>query len=136
MAKVYTGKDGSLLIAGVTAGKVVNWSLEGQSDVLDTTTLADNFRTYTLGLRGFTGSATLLFYSSDTGTNDALTLLKRGKDGTATTLTLRLGAAGTALVKDTTINCIITSYQIGASVGELVQASISFTVDGEPTYLV
>lgn len=137
MAKVYTGRDGSLLIDDTTAGKVVSWSLEGQADVLDTTSLADDFRTYELGMRSFTGSATLLFYTNDAGGNDAETLLKAAKSGTKTSLKLRLGATGTPTLKDTSISCIITSYSFGASVGELVQASISFTVSGEPTtYLV
>jgi len=136
MAKVYTGRDGSLLIGGVTAGKVVSWSLEGQTDALDTTSLADDFRTYEVGMRSFTGSATLLFYTNDAGGNDAETLLKAAKAGTKTSLILRLGVTGTPTIKDTSISCIITSYSFGASVGELVQASISFTVSGEPTYLV
>jgi hypothetical protein len=136
MAKVYTGRDGALLIGGTTAGKVVNWSLEGQADVLDTTSLADDFRTYELGMRSFTGSATLLFYANDAGRNDAEVLLKAAKAGTKTSLILRLGATGTPTLKDTSISCIITSYSFGAAVGELVQASISFTVSGEPAYLV
>ena len=142
MARVYTGRDGALLIYRdpdgevINAGKVVNWSLEGQADVLDTTSLADDFRTYELGMRSFTGSATLLFYANDSGRNDAETLLKAAKAGTRTRLSLRLGATGTPTIKDTVITCIITSYSFGASVGELVQASISFTVSGDPNYLV
>ena len=136
MAKVYTGKDGSSLVDGATAAKVINWSVEGQSDALDTTTLGDSFRTYEVGLQGFTGSATLLFYADDVGKNDALELLKKAKSGAKTSLIVRLGVVGSSLSKDTSLSCIITSYQYGASVGEIVQASISFTVSGEPSYLV
>ena len=136
MAKVYTGKDGSLLVDGVVAGKVINWSVEGQADVLETTTLGDSFRNYETGLQGFTGSATLLFYADDAGKNDALELLRKAKSGAKTSLIVRLGTVGSSLLKDTSLSCIITSYQYGASVGEIVQASISFTVSGEPSYLV
>jgi cell division inhibitor SulA len=69
--------------------------------VLDTTSLADDFRTYELGMRSFTGSATLLFYANDSGRNDAETLLKAAKAGTKTSLILRLGATGTPTLKDT-----------------------------------
>lgn len=145
MAKVYTGKDGSLVLLGDpirTIAKVINWSLEGQADALDTTTLGDSFRTYEIGLQGFTGSATLLFYAADDGENSASRLLKLAKAGSVDAagskiaLSFRLGVPGTALGKETVLTPLITSYQYGASVGEIVQASISFTVTGEPNYLV
>jgi hypothetical protein len=39
MAKVYTGRDGRLLIDGTEQIKVSNWTLTGSLEVLETTTL-------------------------------------------------------------------------------------------------
>ena len=76
MAKVYTGRDGRLLIDGTEQIKVTNWSLTGNLEVLETTTLGDSQRTYTPGVQEFNGNATLLYYNDGTGRNDAATALK------------------------------------------------------------
>lgn len=128
MAKVFTGKDGKMLIGTTEAGKVVDWSLEGQSEALETTTLNDSYRTFTQGLVGFSGSATLLYYKPDSGTNTVSTLFKEARDGNEVVLTLRL-LDGTAN-NDLKFTAIVTSFSIGASVGEIVRANFGFTVTG------
>lgn len=129
MAKAFTGKDGKLLIGTTEAGKVVDWSLEGQNEILETTTLNDSFRSFVTGIIGFSGSATLLYYKPDSGDNSASTLINQARVGNAVTLTLRL-VDGTSN-KDITVSALITSFQIGAAVGEVVRAAFSFTVTGD-----
>ena len=76
MAKIFTGKDGRLLLDDLEQVKVTNWSLTGNLEMLETTSLGDNQRTYCPGLQEFSGSATLLYYSYGEGRNDASTELR------------------------------------------------------------
>lgn len=129
MAKAFTGKDGRLLIGTTEAGKVVDWSIEGQNAVLETTTLSDDYRTFTAGLIGFSGSATLLYYKPDSGDNSASVLLQEARAGRQVKLVLRLVDGTTD--KDIKFDALISSFSIGASVGDIVRASFGFTVTGD-----
>jgi len=139
MAKVYTGRDGQLLLGGSTVVKVTNWSLQADLETLETTTLGDNIRSYTPGLQAFSGSATILYYKDDNGSINTSGLLnklvKTGSGGVSASdkvkLTLRL-ADGNDL-NDVTMTAYITSASIGASVGEIVSAQISFQGTGALT---
>ena len=134
MAKTYTGRDGSLLLNGTTQLKVANWSLQGQLEVLDTTTLAECERTFTPGLQSFTGSASLLYYKDDAGRNDASALLrsiiKTSEVTTADRVRLTLRLSDNGVNSDVTFNAYVTSVSIGATVGDISRAEISFQVDG------
>jgi len=139
MAKIYTGRDGSLLFAGTTQAKVTSWSFQADVEMLETTTLGDAQRSYTPGIQGFSGSATLLYYKADNGSIDAGNFLAKvisaGTTGVAAsdvvTLTLRL--ADGADNNDITFSAYITSATIGASVGEITSAQISFQATGALT---
>ena len=71
MSMYYTGKDGALSIAGQDQVKVTNWSIQADLEMLEITTLGDNDRNYTPGIRSFSGNATLLYYEDAAGRNDA-----------------------------------------------------------------
>lgn len=129
MARAFTGKDGKLLIGTTEAGKVVDWSLEGQNEILETTTLNDSYRSFTSGIIGFNGSATLLYYKPDSGTNSASTLIDKARKGEEVSLVLRL-VDGTSN-KDINITALLTSFSIGVAVGDIVRASFGFTVTGD-----
>jgi hypothetical protein len=139
MAKVFTGRDGRLLLGSSQLAKVTTWSLESSVEMLEITTLGENLRSFTPGIQGFTGSASLIYYKDDNGRNDASTLLQKlvrtGTGGVTTsdlvTLTLRLADGGSN--RDVTFDAYITSATIGASVGEIVAAQISFQVTGALT---
>jgi len=128
MAKAFTGKDGKLLIGTTPAGKVVDWSLEGQNEILETTTLNDAYRSFVSGLIGFSGSATLLYYE-DAGVNSASTLINKARKGEEVTLVLRLVDGSTN--KDMKVTALLTSFSVGVAVGDIVKASFSFTVTGD-----
>lgn len=137
MAKIYTGRDGSLLLGGTTLVKVSSWSLQGELETLETTTLGDDQKTYVPGLQSFSGSASLLYYSDDANRNDASTLLRKivktsGVSASDTAeLTLRLSDGNTN--KDVKFTVYITSVSIGATVGEISKADINFQVTGAPS---
>lgn len=139
MSKVYSGRDGSLLFAGTVLAKVSSVSLTADLNLLETTTLGDNLRSYTPGLQGFSGSATLLYYKDDDGDIDASQVLKKlyktGTDGVGesdkVTLTFRL-VDGTDN-NDVELSAYITGLGFGVATADTVKANISFTATGSLT---
>ena len=136
MAKVYTGRDGAMQLAGTTLAKVVNFSLSANLETLETTTLSESIRSYTPGISGYSGSATLLYYKDDNNainTTDLLNkLYKTGTTGVSSSDTVELtfrwvdGADN----NDIKLTAYITSANIGASTGEIVRAEIAFQGTG------
>ena len=136
MAKVYTGRDGVMQLAGTTLAKVVNFSLSANLETLETTTLSENIRSYTPGISGYSGSATLLYYKDDNNainTTDLLNkLYKTGTTGVSSSDTVELtfrwvdGADN----NDIKLTAYITSASIGAATGDIVRAEVSFQGTG------
>jgi len=137
MAKVYTGRDGRLLIDGTEQIKVTNWSLTGNLETLETTSLGDSQRTYVPGVQEFSGSATLLYYNDGAGRNDAATALKKVLRVTGVsssdTVDMRLRLVDGATNSDVRLTAYVTSVSFGASVGEVSSAQISFQGTGALT---
>lgn len=139
MAKVYTGREGRLLLGGTTLVKVTSWQLQADLELLETTTIGDARRTFTPGVLSCSGSASLLYYKENDNNIAVSPLLKKlintnsagATESDAVTLTLRL-ADGSDL-NDVTLTAYITSAQFGASVGEIVAAQISFQGTGNLT---
>lgn len=137
MAKAYSGRDGQLLIDGTTQIKVTNWSIQADAEMLETTTLGDSQRSYTPGVQGFTGSATLLYYKDDAGRNDAATLLKKiiKTSGVSSTDTvdLRLRFVDGTTTNDIRMTAYVTSVSTSVGVGEVSSAQINFQATGALT---
>ena len=137
MAKVYTGRDGRLLIDGIEQIKVTNWQMTGSLEMLETTSLGESQRTYTPGVQEFNGSATILYYNDGTGRNDAALALKKVlringvSDGDTVDLRLRLVEGNSN--HDVRLTAYITSVSFGASVSEISRADISFQGTGALT---
>jgi hypothetical protein len=137
MAKIYTGRDGRLLIDGLEQIKVTNWSMTGNLETLETTSLGDSQRTYVPGVQEFNGNATLLYYNDGAGRNDAAVALKKilKTDGVAETdtVTMRLRLVEGNTNHDVEMTAYITSVSFGASVGEVSSAQINFQGTGALT---
>lgn len=137
MAKVFTGKDGRLLLDGVEQVKVTNWSMTGSLEMLETTSIGDNQRSYAPGVQEFNGSATLLYYNNGDGRNDASTALRKvlRVDGVTDgdTVDMRLRLLEGATNHDVQLTAYITSVSLGASVGEVSSAQINFQATGALT---
>jgi len=137
MAKIFTGKDGRLLLDGVEQVKVTNWSLTGNLEMLETTSLGDNQRSYCPGVQDFSGSATLLYYNDGTGRNDAALALRKVLriDGVSQgdTVDMRLRLVEGDSNHDVRLTTYITSVSFGASVGEVSSAQINFQGTGALT---
>ena len=136
MAKVYTGRDGVMQLSGTTLAKVVSFQLQANLETLETTTLNENIRSYTPGISGYTGSATLLYYKDNNNkinTTDLLNkLYKTGTTGVTSSDTVELtfrwvdGADN----NDIKLTAYITSASIGAATGDIVRAEVSFQGTG------
>jgi len=136
MAKVYSGRDGVMQLAGATLAKVVNFSLSANLETLETTTLSENIRSYTPGISGYSGSATLLYYKDDSNAINTSNLLnklyKTGTTGVSSSDTVELTfrwVDGTDN-NDIKLTAYITSASIGAATGDIVRAEIAFQGTG------
>jgi len=137
MAKIFTGRDGRLLLGSDTLVKVTSWTLQADLETLESTTLGDAQRSYVPGVQSFSGSASLLYYVDTDNTNDASTLLRKlvktSGVSSSDTVTLTLRLVGDLSNSDVTLTAYITSASIGTSVGEIVSAQISFQGTGALT---
>lgn len=129
--------------------KVRDWTLNSNSEVIETTALGDTVKTYSPSVTSGDGSATLMFYEDEitsTGEDrmkdtfelvDLLfprstpprVILNLSVDGSTSGSSGQVG--GAALWKTNFLfNAYITSSSVGVSYGEVVTINTSFTVDG------
>ena len=128
----YTGRNGSIAVGNSTVEKVRDWSLETTVELLSTNTIDSKVNTFVPGVKGATGSATLLYYQGGNPNTDFRALLSKilttgsGSSGTVS-LTLKVDqAAGNQII----CNAYITSATVSVSSGELAVVPFNFTVDG------
>jgi hypothetical protein len=134
----YTGRNGSIQLGGQIVLKVRDWSLESTVELLSTNTLGDFANSFVPGLKGATGSATVMYYRKETGDNgiDFQTVLnesgimRTGAIDTNRRVRLKLNAAG-ASNENIEFDAYITSASVGVSTGEVSTISINFTADGD-----
>jgi hypothetical protein len=129
--------------------KIRSWTLNSNSEVVETTALGDEVKTYSPSVTSGDGSATLMFYEDDI-TNAGLSrqkdtfelvdllfprtspprvIMNLAIDGSTSGTTNEVG--GSALWKTNFLfNAYITSASVGVSYGEVVTVDTSFTVDG------
>jgi hypothetical protein len=139
----YTGRTGSLVFDGKPVAKIRDWSIETTVELLSTNTIDSAVNTFTPGVKGATGSATLMYYRLETGESATLnqftTLLSKIMKGGAINETdrvfLELNVGG-ADADDIKLNAYITSAQVSVSTGELSVVPIQFTMDGDFTEVV
>ena len=134
----YTGRTGSLLLAGKPVAKIRDWSVETTVELLSTNSIDSAVNTFTPGVKGATGSATLMYYrleSGESATKAQFTeILKKIMKGGAITENDRFYLAlnvGGGVNDDIQFNAYITSAQVSVSTGELSMVPIQFTMDGD-----
>jgi predicted DNA-binding protein with PD1-like motif len=135
----YTGRTGSLAVNGTQVAKIRDWSIETTVELLSTNTIESTSNTFVPGVKGATGSATLMYYrteASDVGKTQFTTLLnkiqKTGAIETSDRVEIELNV-GTDSKDDIKFNAYITSATVSTSTGELAVVPINFTVDGDFT---
>ena len=139
----YTGRTGSLAIAGgYPVAKIKDWSLDTTVELLSTNDISSPFNTFTPGIKGATGSATLLYYrleSADSAYQQFTAMLgrimKTGAIGTTDRVLMDLNVGGDAR-DDIQFYAYITNATVGVSTGELSTVQIQFTMDGDFTEVI
>lgn len=148
MSSYFSGQNGALLIDGVQAARVQNWSFNSSATLLDTTNLGDTDTTSIYGVRTTTGQCRIYYYQNQPGENgDASALLRKllkarttgnvaGIAAEPENVTLRLLIEdGTTNGKYVEFSTLITSASMAMAVGDVLAADISFQANGAPTAL-
>lgn len=127
---VKTGATAELRLDGVAIAKVRDASVTFARDALETTGIGDLDRTYAYGIRGTTGSGTLLYDSADTATR---AIINRLLADTSNTNSISIVLDTSTTDGTLTGNALITQAGTSVSVGDLVSVPVSFTFTGKPT---
>jgi hypothetical protein len=119
-----TSITGSFAITGLDSTVVVrNASIDISRDTLETTNLGESSRAYVTGLRGASGSATLLYENSLL--DDVYSKINTDSQGSITaTLTLTTG-------KTISGNVLITNVGSTVTVGDVTSTNVAFTFTGD-----
>ena len=134
----FTGRTGSLVFGGKPVAKIRDWSLDTTVELLSTNTIESASNTFTPGVKGATGSATLMYYRLETGESASFAeftellskIMKTGSIETSQRVLLELNV-GAGINDDIKFNAYITSANVSVSTGELSVVPITFTVDGD-----
>jgi len=138
----FTGRTGSITVGSNNMAKLRDWSLETTVELLSTNVIGDFANTFVPGFKGATGSATLLYYRTETEDGSDLqftTLLNKVHKVGAITENDKVKLilnVGTDVKDDVEFNAYITSASISVSTAELTVVPINFTVDGDFTEFI
>jgi hypothetical protein len=121
-----TSTTGNFAITGLDSTVVVrDASIDISRDTLETTNLGESSRVYATGLRGASGSATLLYENSLL--DDVYAKINTDSQGSITaTLTLTTG-------KTISGSVLITSVGSTVTVGDVTSTDVAFTFTGDLT---
>lgn len=135
---VLTGADGQLMYGSQAFAKCREWSITTVRDALENTCLGDFDRTYVEGLRGSSGTATLLYDpSNETANNFLNTIFSTSGEADYSApeqLTFKMNRqvfpnGGGVFV----CTGFLTNVGPSVSVGSVQAVSISFQINGKPT---
>ncbi len=139
----FTGRTGSLVFGGKPVAKIRDWSIETTVELLSTNDISSSVNTFTPGVKGATGSATLMYYKLESGESATKTqftellskIMKTGAVTESERVSLELNV-GTGTSDDIKFNAYITSASVSVSTGELSVVPVNFTVDGDFTEVI
>ena len=121
---VLTGANGALKYEGRTVAKCRSWTLSINRDALEDTCIGTDDRSYVKGLRGASGSATVLYDPSDT---NGVALLNSIFDNTASDDVVFVFNGSSGQFKCT---ALLTTVNPSVSVGDVQAVSLGFQVSG------
>lgn len=139
----FTGRTGSLVVGGKRIAKIRDWSVDTTVELLSTNSIDSTVNTFTPGVKGATGSATLIYYRLEPGestnfeqfTTLLLKVMKGGAITESDKVLLELNVGGD-IKDDLKFNAYITNAQVSVSTGELSVVPIQFTMDGDFTEVI
>jgi len=135
----FTGRTGSLVFNDKPVAKIRDWSLETTVELLSTNTIDSGVNTFVPGVKGATGSATLMYYrlegeADKTQFTELLSkVMKIGSVTTSDEVELELNVDGgiSSTANDIKFKAYITSASVSVSTGELTVVPINFTVNDD-----
>ena len=118
----HSGSEGTIKIGTDVVGELRSFSLESTAETIEDTSMGDTNRSYKVGLKTFTGTASVYFDETDAGQ----ILLVAGAE-----ITLNVYPEG-ATSGDTfyTGSAIVTGKTVNSSFDGMVESEISFTGTG------
>lgn len=123
---VLTGSAGALRYNNVKVGKVRSWSVSINKDALEDTCLGSYDRSYVQGLRGASGSATVLYDPDDAAVRSLLnSIFENEAAGTACEFIFNNSGGGAF-----TCSAFLTSMNPSVSVGDIQAVSVAFQISG------
>ena len=128
--QVFTGTDGKFRFNNQVQPKTSAWSIEASTNVLDKSELGDVATTNLVGLKSYTGTATIVYYKADTKIRDVLN--KIFKTGEVQIFPAEFDWGDRKIIFD----AIITGATVAVAPGEVARAELSFTADGDLTTAV
>lgn len=123
---VLTGSSGELRYNGVRIGKCREYSLNIARDSLETTTLGSYDRTYVPGIRGTSGSATILYDKDDSG---AMAVLNSVFNNSTNIGQVKF-IFDTSENVEMEVDAFITQISTPVSVGAVTACSVNFQASG------
>lgn len=119
----YPGQNGSVSFNASVIAELKSWTLECSNEILDDTSMGDDWRTHVGGLGSWGGTATAHLDYDGVGQGAAIDELATASPaGTARAL-IFLVATG----KTFTGNCLITSFSVNQTMGDIVEVTFDFT---------
>jgi hypothetical protein len=126
---VANATHGEVRFKGQKVAKIRSVSMETQRQTLETTGIGDMDDEFAYGKRTTSGSATLLYKTDDQATLDLMNRIF--DDGEAPDdLVMTIYKGGNRSISGP---ALINSQGIASSVGDNVQVSISFVINGKPS---
>jgi predicted secreted protein len=118
----HTGSEGTIKVGTTVVGELRSYTLDQSADTIEDSSMGDTTRTYKIGLKAWSGSASLFFDEADAG--QILLVL-----GTSVAIKVYPEGASTG-DKYYYGDAIITGSNISASFDGLVEAEVTFTGTG------
>lgn len=126
---ILTSRQAELRYETIKVAKVRELTLTINRDTVETTRLGDWDRTFLSGLRGSSGTATLLYDPADPSITNLLNAIFEDTTATATFDVVFDSIANTKL----TMEAVLTEVNPQVAFGEAIACSVSFQVSGKPT---
>lgn len=123
---VLTGANGELRYNGIRVAKCRNFSIDISRDALETTNLGVYDKTYIEGLRGATGSATIIYDKDDAGAMNLLSSIFANSNSNSSVAMILNTSTNNALE----FRALVTQVNTPVSVGEVTACSVNFQVTG------
>lgn len=123
---VLTGANGELRYNGIRIARCKDFSLDVSRDALETTSVGSYDRTYVEGMRGATGSATVIYDKDDAGTVGMVNDIFMNNAGNKSVSMILNTATNNALQ----FRALLTQVSTPVSVGEVIACSVSFQITG------